>query len=140
MSLTKIRPYFRGRLEGLGYREHLDGFNIENVPQTLIDRSFHILVTSIRGGPINHTHQDTEAQVEVVLFFKGFRDVAAAIDTSIDEVEKIVKDVCKVSNRTSELLNVVFDGVDFAPLNDQNDNSVLVRMNFAAFVVLCVED
>jgi hypothetical protein len=140
MSLTKIRPYFRERLESLGFSEHKDGFNLENIPKTIINRTFHILVSSISGGPINHTHQNTVSTVELVLFFSGFRDVGESLDNAIDDVEKIVKDVCKVSNRTKTLLNVVFNAVDFAPLNEQNDNSVAVRMEFSAEVILCVEN
>lgn len=140
MSLSNIRPYFRERLEGLGFVEHNDGFNFENIPQTVIHNTFHILLSDVVGGAINHTHQDTSSTVEVMLFFSGFRDVGQALDGAIDAVERIVKDICKVENRTKTLLNVVFNNAGFAPLNSQNDNSVAVRLEFRADVVLCVEE
>lgn len=140
MSLGAVRPYFKDRLGGLGFSEWTDGFNFENIPETILDKAFHVLVESIAGGPINHTHQDTVASVVLRVFFRGYRDVSGAIDESILGVETIVKDVCKVSNRTSQVLNVVFDSADFEALNLSNDNSVLVTMRFSAEIVLGVEE
>lgn len=140
MSLNNIRPYFRTRLDGLGYLEHEDGFNRQNIPQTILNKSYHILVESVSGGPINHTDQFTESSVLVSVFFKGYRNVNEAIDDAISNVETIIKDVCKVVNRTSTLLNVVFEGSDFLPLSDTNDNSVLVEMRFSAQVEIGVEE
>lgn len=141
MSASSIRPYFAARLEALGFKEWRDGFTFENIPETILDRSFHVYLETISGGPINHTHQDITGLVVVRVFFRGYRDVTLAIDESISSTEAIVKEVCKVSNRTSAgLLNVVFDGVDYEPLTSQNDNSVLTTMRFQAQVVLNVEE
>lgn len=140
MSLTLVRGYFKTRLEGLGYSEWRDGFSVENVPETVLDKTFHVLLESVTGGSINHTHQDTVSAVIVRVFFRGYRDVTEAIDESISGLEGIVKDVCKVENRTSKILNVVFDGADFEPLNISNDNSVLLTIRFGAQVVIGVEE
>jgi hypothetical protein len=74
------------------------------------------------------------------VFYRGYRDVTEAIDTAILGVETIVKDICKVSNRTSTILNVVFNSVEFSPLNEANDNSVLADMDISVRVVLGVEE
>lgn len=140
MSLSNVRGYFIARLDGLGFTEWRDGFFQENIPETILDKSFHVFLESVGGGPINHTHQDTVSSVIVRVFFRGYRDVTEAIDEAISGLETIVKDVCKVSNRTEELLNVVFDGADFEPLNVANDNSVLLTIRFGASVVIGVEE
>jgi hypothetical protein len=140
MSLTKVRPFFRNRLLGLGFLEHEDVFNRENIPKTVIDKSFHALIQSFDGGPINHTHQDVVVGVLVTVVFKGFRDVSETMDRAILEVECIIKDVCNIAVRTSDLLNVVFSGADFSALNLENDNSVLVELSFDAQVILNVEN
>ena len=140
MSLSNVRSYLRARLDGLGFREHDDGFPTDNIPETVIDRSYHILVNSIDGGPINHTHQDTFSNVEIRVFFRGFRNVTEAIDSSISGVETIIRDVCKVANRTSTVLNCVFENCTFEPMNSSNDNSVLVTISFNVQVVLGVEE
>jgi len=45
-----------------------------------------------------------------------------------------------VFNRTSTILNVVFSSVDFSPLNEANDNSVIASLNIGVRVVLGVEE
>jgi hypothetical protein len=125
---------------GLGYTEHDDGFAVDNIPETILDKSFHVFIETIDGGPINHTHQDTESTVVLRVFFKGYRLVSEAIDNSILSVEEIIFDVCKVANRTATLLNVVFNSADFNPLNAENDNGVFVEMRFGARVILGIEE
>lgn len=140
MSLANVRAYLKSRMDGLGYTEWRDGFKSDNIPETILDRSYHILVETIEGGSINHTHQDTFSQVSMKVFYRGYLDVTEAVDTAILGVETIVKDICKVSNRTSTILNVVFNGVEISPLNEVNDNSVLVDMDITVRVVLGVEE
>lgn len=140
MSLSNIKPYFRSRLDGLGFTEWLDGFSTDNIPQTILNQAYHILVESTDGGPINHTHQDTNSRVRVRLFYRGYANPSVALDEALVGVETIVKDVCKVANRTSMLLNVIFESADYQPLNEDNDNSVLVEMVFTARVILGVEE
>ena len=140
MSLANARSYLKTRMDGLGFTEWRDGFATDNIPETVLDRAYHVLVENIDGGPINHTHQTMSIQVSLKVFFRGYRDVTEAIDDSILSVETIVKDLCKVSNRTSELLNVIFNGAAFTPLNAFNDNSVLVDMDLTAEIILGVEE
>lgn len=140
MSLANVRSYLKTRMDSLGYSEWRDGFKSDNIPETIMDMSYHILVESIDGGSINHTHQDTFSNVSLKVFYRGYLDVTEAIDTAILGVETIVKDICKVSNRTSTTLNVVFNGAEFSPVNDLNDNSVLVDMDITVRVVLGVEE
>lgn len=140
MSLSNVKLYFRDRLDGLGYSEWQDGFATDNIPETILDRAYHVFIESISGGPINHTHQDTESEVVVRLFYRGYRQASEAIDESISGVEAIVADVCKVANRTATLLNVIFNTADFSPLNEENDNSVFVEMRFSARVILGIEE
>ena len=139
MSLSNIRTYFRSRLDSLGFREHVDGFETENIAETILDRSYHIYVSNIVGGPINHTHQDMSANVVISLYFKGYRNSTEGLETAETEVESIVKDICKVSNRTSSLLNVIFEDVSLERRSESNDHSVLALMQFTAQVVLDVE-
>lgn len=140
MSLSSVRPYVRSRLEGLGYTEWADGFNYDNIPETILDRSFHVFIESISGGSINQADQETVAAIILRVFFRGYRDASEAIDQSISGLETIVKDVCKASNRTSVLTNVVFDGADFEPLTVNNDSSVLLTIRLGARVIIGVEE
>lgn len=140
MSLSNVRTYLRTRLDGLGYHEHVDGFNTENIAESVLDMAYHILVNSIDGGSINHTHQNTVSRVSVKVFHRGYRDVTEAIDTAIASLETIVRDVCKVANRTSSVFNVVFETCDFQPFSSANDNSVMIDISFSVSVILGIEE
>jgi hypothetical protein len=127
-------------MDGLGYTEWKDGFAFNNIPETIIDRSYHVLVESVTGGPINHTHQDTSSTVVLRVFFRGYSLATEAIDASIISLEEIINDICKVANRTDTLLNVIFDDAEISPLNEDNDNSAFIEMRFTARVILGVEE
>jgi hypothetical protein len=127
-------------MDGLGFVEWEDGFSFNNIPETIINRAYHCFIESIDGGPINHTHQDVSSTVVIRVFFKGYAQAVQAIDDSIDACEDIVFDICKVANRTSTLLNVVFDSCDFNPINELDDNAVLMEMRFTARVILGIEE
>lgn len=141
MSLTKIKPWFRDRFDTLDFEEHVDGFNVDNIGELDLDRVYHILVRRINGAPINHTDQKTESDVSVQVFFKGGRTASEAIDQALYEVEQIVKECCNVKNRTSDgLLNVVFQRAEIEPRGEDNDNSVLVTLDFTVTVLVGVEE
>jgi len=136
MSLTNIYPYFRTRMKLLGFTEHEDGFNRDNIPSTLNNKSFHILTPSVLGGAVNQNHQDTATSVSVQFVIKGYRYPTEAKEKAMFELEKIIKDICNISNRTATLLNVVYEGSTMDALNNQDDNQVLVDIDFTAYVVL----
>lgn len=136
MSLANIYPYFRARMNALEYREHEDGFSRDNIPSSLLNESYHILTSSGVGGSINQNHQDVGVNVNLMVAYKGFRHPSDAKEKALVEIDKILKEICNIKNRTSSLLNVVFDGFDMVELDVTNDNVVMVEMNFTADVVL----
>lgn len=140
-SLSAIKPWFRNRLESLDFEEHVDGFDTDNIGEIDIDRVYHVRPLTVTGGPINHTDQRTETDVELKVFFKGGTNADSAIDDAIIEVEQIVKECCNVKNRTSDgLLNVIFQRAEIEPRSVDNNNSVLVTFDFTVQVLLGVEE
>lgn len=140
MSLVNIYPYFRERMDGLDFTEWTDGFSVTNIPQSILDRSYHILVSAVEGGPINHTHQNLVASLTLSVFYKGFSYPVEAIEAAICDIEMIVKDICKVSNRTRDVLNIVFVSSEINPLTTDNDNYLLLALNFEVQVIIDPEN
>lgn len=141
MSLRVIRGWFKDHLERLGFEEHEDGFNTDNIGEVDLDRVFHTRIRSILGAGINHTDQRTESDVELRVFFKGNRNASLAMDDAILEVERIVKECCNIKSRTSDgILNVVFERASLDPRGEDNDNSVLVTFDFTVSVLIGVEE
>lgn len=141
MSLTALRPYFRGRLASLGFTEWPEPFDFQNIPSNIIDRSFNLELGSVAGIVRQNLHHEFDAQVTIRAFFKGFREPANALDEAIARAELILKDCCKVENwGPTALKGITVQSVDFLPLdNDLNDNVVFCSIVFAVGVNVCIE-
>lgn len=136
MKLVNIYPYFRARMKLQGFDEWTDGFNRQNIPSTIRNKSFQILTPSMTGGPVNQNHQDTSTTVSIQYILNGYRHSTEAKEKAMLLNESIIKDICNIKNRTATLLNVIFEGLDMDQLNPDDDNQVLVDLEFTAFVVL----
>lgn len=143
-SLGGIRPYFRTHFKALGFTEHEDGFNINNIPETVLDKSFHIGAPVVVGGPVSHTHQDTNSEVNVAVFFRGYRSTTEAIDEAMVAMDTIIKRCCTIKNRTQGgggVFNVVFeDGTPQELSSEENENTVFVNMRFTVRVLMGIEE
>lgn len=136
MGLANIYPYFRARMKALDFKEHKDGFNRDNIPATVLDKSFHILTPNGTGGGVNQNHQDVGTSVSIMFVLKGYRDPTDAKERAMQQLEKCIKEICNVRNRTDSLFNVVFEDYRMDPVNESDDNQVLVDMSFTAQVIL----
>jgi len=137
MSLTDVRSYFRTRMDGLGYNEWTDGFEFEEIPETVLDRTYHITTGALSLNTASHTVNDINYPVELRLYLKGFANPASAIDDSILEGQRIICDVTKVTNANGiDVKDVTFVSMEPTPKGVSNDNIVLLVMSFDARVIL----
>ncbi len=139
MALTDVRAYFRTRMNALNFKEWPDGFNFENIPSNILDKSFHIQSDTITPDAVNMTTYDFSSPVTLRLFVKGFRNPAQAIDDAIVFYESILCEVLDPANRLGTLIqNVTPGSTSILPLSDNNDNAVILEMEFTARVFLNV--
>ncbi len=137
MSISSVRSFYSDRLESLGFDEWADGFSFENIPSSIVDKSFHVTVESSTGGVINQHVQNIEMPVTVRVFRQGFRDPSNGIDEAILDVETIICDILSPSVRlSSDIKNVVFDGFSVEPLSGSNDNAIMLELNFTNKIIL----
>ena len=137
MAFTNIRAYFRQRMNALGHKEWTDGFNIENVPDTIFDRAYHIESGLFSGNDQNQTVLDASSSHTIRLFLKGFRDPANAIDQGIQYAQSAVCDIISPVNANGlNLKDVNLESFQVLPYHESNDNSVIVEMNFTVRIFL----
>jgi hypothetical protein len=143
MSFSSIKPYFRGRLQAVGYtNEHLDAVNLLNVPAVSIDRTFHILVSGSSGISANQSDQTIEANVVVSVFFAGWSNELQAIDDATLAAETILKSCVKISERVTgidELRNISFISHSVSPVDGSNDNIMVLTLEFNALCVFNID-
>lgn len=139
MSITSARSYFRARCNTLGFKEWKDGFNLDNIPSTILNRSYHITQGIISGVSLNQNDQVMDFPITVELFTKGYKDVASAIDSSIELTEDLIIECVKPANRltqTTGIKNIIFESATFDQLDNTNDNSIIAKLNFRVITIL----
>ncbi len=136
MSLSAVRQYFRDRMDSLDYEEWEDGFNTENIPQTISEGTYHIetgIITADRANQL--THRFTYP-VTIRLFLQGFNDPAATIDRAILASEEILATVLSPVNRLGASINDIFPGtISVVPRDETNDNDIILEMEFNADII-----
>ncbi len=135
--ISDVLKYARTRLAALGYVEHQDGFNYENVPRTNLDSRFHVVLGQVNGTKVNQDNQEIEANFMVRVFKSPGRNTPAIVDSSVVVADTIIMDFLKASNRLGQsgLKNIGFNTMTIEPLNDSNDNGVIISISFTALVV-----
>lgn len=137
MSLTAVRPYFRSRLDALGLFEWDDAFNFENIPEALLDGAYHIDANDIGNVSLNQNDLHLDHTVIIRTFIKGFRTPKEALDTAMQRLEDIYKEVLKPSNRVTQasgLRNVLLNSTIIEPISESNDNAVMCEISFSVRV------
>lgn len=138
MSLTLIRPLFRSRLKALGYKEHVDGFNFDNIASTILDDSFHLSSGEITTAQANQITYDFDYPLTVRLFKRGFRKPGDALDTMDQVASTIYADVLQASVRLGDTIkDIEPNGYLVEPLAGSNDNGVILVMQFTCKLILC---
>lgn len=132
--MDQVRPYARARMQALGYSEWTDGFNVENIPSTILDGTFHVETGVSRGLKNTQDSQEIEQPFIVRLFLKGHRDPAATIEAASGIQNTVVYEFLRPAHRLvgAELKNVRFDTSEIEQLAESNDNSLIVRFDFTA--------
>ena len=134
MSLKPIRQYLRDRLLSLdsNYVEHTDAFNTENIGDLNLDKAFHIFYGQMDASALNYLHTTDIVKATVNLYAKGYRDPIEALDESMDFANKFRLECIKPAFATTGqfIKNVVCRQIVASPINKQNDNSIVVRLEF----------
>lgn len=140
MSVTVIKPYITGKLAGLGYTEWQDAFGEDNLPSTLIDKSFHYKTASVSGTSFNQETIEYNVVVEVKIYFKGFNSTGSALDQSLADCEVVIADVQNVADvATAQIKGLFFDSMTLDPLDEAlNDNIIVATLIFNARVFNCI--
>lgn len=143
MSLSAVRPYFRARFVALGYREWSDGFNFENIPESIIDKSFHLDANTLSNVAMGQTDLEIEHRVVTRCWFKGFRTPKEALDRTMERVEDIIVEVLNPANRltgSTGLRNVELSEVTVSPIAESNDNTIQVSLAWDTRVYICLNE
>lgn len=141
MSLDAIRPYFRARCEAVGLIEHENSFDINNIPDTIIDDTFHIQFNSFNGIKANQNDQELSIPVTIVFFKNGYRYSYEGIDNALIKAEALIKEVQKPANRLGTIIkNVTTGSCLIEPISQSNDSTIMVNLIFNVIMTLQLDN
>jgi len=132
--LSSVRPYFRARMNSLGFKEWQDGFAVDNIPRTLLNGSYHIEANSVTPTRPNQQLVTFEIESIIRVHFKGYRSPSDAIDKAYVEAETILADILQPANKLSGpcIKDVYLASITVNPLGATNDNAVILELTFNA--------
>lgn len=131
--------YARSRLVVLGYTEWDDGFNSENIPRTLLDRSFHLTLGDCSNRKNSHDNLEIDCPVSVELYRAQNRKPKDLIDTGVGIADTVMADILNAANRLTYgngLMNVTFQTMRVIKSSDSNDNSLRVQIDLIMTVII----
>lgn len=140
MSFQTLRPYFNERMKAVDpdLREWPDAFNIDNIPSSIIDLSWHLAFQPISYRGNAQTCLSFSAPVRVSVCLKGYRVPQEAVDRAHILADAIIKECCKPVNRLNQPLikNVLPSLVDVRALTQDNDNVAVLEMSFNCEIII----
>jgi hypothetical protein len=135
MSFQAARAHFRTVMDALGYSEWTDGFNVDDIPSSIIDGTYHL--TSYSASSISHNHIDLSVsqRMQITLWRKGYKDYASGIDALNEDADNIFASLLSPTNRlTTAIKSIKFVSMTIEPLADSNDNSAKLTLDFDCLV------
>jgi hypothetical protein len=138
-SLIDVKKYFRQRCLAIGLHEHKDAFFDENIASTVVDNSFHVLISGFNGVKLNQNDQEMSCRCLVSFWIKGFKNPSEGLDKAVAKSEFLIKEVLKPSNRFGQSIkNVSLGAINYAQMSESNDNSIKVTIEFTSYLILSV--
>lgn len=133
--------YARARLVALGYREWREGFNFRNIPRTEMTRTFHIELGDVQGAGADHRTITMQVPITVRLFEPGDRASLAVRDACVTKADTTIAAFVLTTNRVTfpGVKTVVLDKMAVEQLDETNDNGAIIKLDFAATVVISTE-
>ena len=140
MSISFIKPYFSSKLIAAGYEEWPDGFGEDNIPSTVLDKSFHQRFISADSRAINQESFEMVVRHEIKVFIKGFNNPASAIDEGLVAGQTIVADCLNLADYLAAGVKALFfDGFTVDPYDAiENDNIIVLTLTFSVRVYNCI--
>jgi hypothetical protein len=137
--MIRIKPYFRSVLSDLGYKEHKDTFDYENIKSKELHKAFFVEANSFDGAVLNQDGcLEISGSVLVRAFVKGKNNPYDALNTATAYGQAIVLKCLETNNRTTNLKNVLFNSMEITPLSESNNDDLIININFTAEDILAV--
>jgi len=136
MSFELVRPYIRGLIKELGYKEHHDAFDSQNFPSTKKDKLFQMESTEDVGTPANQIVHEFDYRMTLRFCKRGFRSPTEAVDATDKMKDEIWTKLLAIGSRiptaspyAGVIKDIIPDGSRRLPASDSNDNDIILEID-----------
>jgi len=136
MSLASVRPFFRSRLNALGFKEHIDAFDDENRAQNKLEKLYRLESGPASGSPSSQTVHIFEVPIALVITLKGVGDKNVDLsDRAWIVAEEVLADFLPIATRNGTAIKDIVPGdISISPYSVTDDNDLILNMAFTATV------
>lgn len=137
MSMSSVLGYPRARMKSLGFVEHDDANNDENIGRTALNDSFQLELNTFAADGENQDNLEILSPFTLKVFRNIRRDTNESRDEGIVIIDTIIDDFIKASNRLnfSGLKTITFDSGKIERSSESNDNAFRITLEFTALVI-----
>ena len=138
MSLAFVRPFFRERLEALGYEEHDKPFLPNVLPANTADKSFHLETGVITSSFANQIVHSFEFPLTVRIYRVGYSETLAVMDEAHADAQAILTDFLDPAVRLGTMIkDIIPNSISFELFDATNVDTIVVEINFTAKLEFC---
>lgn len=136
MILSQVRTTIRDEIIELGYEEWT-GFSAENVPETILDKTFHVSVSGGSGSPLNMHVLKLPNDVALTLWRKGFNNPVEAQDAGLETIQEVLCDLLNPAVRTTpSYRRIDLSSYTLEPIAGDNDSICKIVINLTVETIL----
>ena len=139
MSLVDVKTYFRARSATLGFSEWADPINPDNIPESIIDRSYFMRFGTITAIKQNMSDLELIAPINYRVYFKAFNDELNKYDEASTLANSALIEILKQQNKncqTPSIKDVRLIDLTIDPISADNDNTWILNFNFEVFLII----
>lgn len=139
MSFSAVRPFFRTQMEALGFEEHEDSVDFENVPSTALNNKFQLNTETATGSPTVQTAHSFDYNITMRVFLRSIgRQNSATFDEADVLVDRVFGRLLDASVRVGTTIkDIVPNSVSKTALSSSNDNDLVIEFGFTVRLLNC---
>ncbi len=138
MSFTAVRTLLRERMETLGFEEHDQPFQPNQIGETIVDGSFHLETGSISGSAASQRVHSFDFPTILRVYKRGYVDLLTAYDDIHGVLDTVLTDLLDPAVRIgTDVKDLVPDSIDIVPISESNDNVIYLEIVLTARLELC---
>lgn len=133
-----VKPYGKTVLETLGYVEHKDPFNKDNIPANLKNKAFHMSQGIARTVSNHQDHLSLQVPLTISAYKQGFNNPNQKFLDALTDAERIRDAMLAPQTRLTQphIKNVTLETMDVAPVAASNNNTMVLSFVFNMLILV----